>query len=189
MAAHEQPTQFVLQLLAGAAAPPACMMRRVGDQPSAHCPSYSGHHSTRIAPMRGSSIRPSGLGPGIPGRNAYPPTGTRLPSRLSSRGPEWPKSRPRRNSAYSEKLELLCSTRCSLDLPCSLANMSNMGGCIRERCWQTMGWGKSRASSGPSSGWYLRLTGSRHITSLLPLFFTLLFLSEPRTTSLPPLHL
>lgn len=37
--------------------------------------------------------------------------------------------------------------------------------------------------------WYLRLTGSRHITSSLPLFFTLLFLSEPRTTSLPPLHL
>lgn len=71
----------------GVAAPAACMTNGCERQPSARCPSswsYTIPATASSAPMRGhlQSLRPSGLGPGTPGRTAHPlPAATRLPGR------------------------------------------------------------------------------------------------------------
>lgn len=162
------------------------MMMGVGDQPSAHCLSNSGHHS--IAPMRGSSIRPSGLGPGIPGRNAHPSTGTRLPSRLSSRGPEWPRSRASSRFCLFRKARAVVFHEVQPRSSLQLGQYVQYGRLHPEKMLANDGMGEEQSLIQPQSS-YLGLTGSRHITSSLPLFFTLLFLSESRTSSLSPLHL
>lgn len=125
--------------------------------------------------MRGPFPRPSGLGPGILGRHAHPSAATRLPGRSYSRDLSGPAagllaSLPiltARAAVFHEvqprsSLQPLQYGRLH---PQEMLAKSGMEG------EQSLTWPQF---FGPSQPFYLRLTGSRHITSSLPLFLTLL---------------